>query len=98
MPCVKLGIYKRQQLLNFQIETLDSQIYEGLFRVFSPRLELTIDVAHLIDPNEPGTSWGPFINDVTPIGPKAVPPPPSGMLKFSVLQQFLMFFTPKLAM
>ena len=72
-----------QHLLNFQIETVDGQIYEGLFRVFSPRLELTIDIAHLIDPIEPGTSCGPFLNEVMLFEPKVDPPPPC-LLKFSL--------------
>lgn len=36
-----------------QIETIDGHIYEGIFKVFSPRLELIVDVAHQVDPNDP---------------------------------------------
>ena len=35
-----------------QIETIDGLVYDGIFRVFSPRLELTLDVAHLVDPSD----------------------------------------------
>jgi hypothetical protein len=33
---------------------VDGDVYEGIFRVFSPHLELTVDVAHFVDPADPG--------------------------------------------
>jgi hypothetical protein len=36
-----------------QIETLRGQTYEGIFRAFSPRLELTLDMVHPVDPKDP---------------------------------------------
>jgi len=33
---------------------VDGNTYEGIFRIFSPQLELTLDVAHLVDAKDPG--------------------------------------------
>jgi hypothetical protein len=32
---------------------LRGQTYEGIFRAFSPRLELTLDMVHPVDPKDP---------------------------------------------
>ena len=37
-----------------KIETVDGNVYEGIFRTFSPLLELLVDQAHLVDAQDPG--------------------------------------------
>ena len=37
----------------FQVETIDGNVHEGLFRIFSPNLEITLEQAHLVDPKNP---------------------------------------------
>ena len=36
-----------------QVKTTDGSTFDGLFRVFSPNLEITLEQAHLVDPNDP---------------------------------------------
>merc|ERR1719189_2523067 len=56
------GVYSNKRLMHactcligttVQVETIDGNIHEGLFRTFSPDLEITLEQAHLIDPKNP---------------------------------------------
>jgi hypothetical protein len=37
------------------LETEDGEIFEGLFRIFSPKLEITLEQVHLVAPEDPLT-------------------------------------------
>jgi small nuclear ribonucleoprotein (snRNP)-like protein len=56
------GAYSNQRLTyictsligsNISVETEEGDIHEGVFRCFSPNLDITLDQVHTVDPDDP---------------------------------------------
>ena len=47
-----------------QVETIDGNVHEGLFRTFSPDLEITLEQAHQVDPKNPTTITAEVVKEI----------------------------------
>ena len=70
-----LGLVKKENIkwssnqhfslhFSFQVETIDGNVHEGLFRTFSPDLEITLEQAHQVDPKNPTTITAEVVKEI----------------------------------